>query len=258
MALDRKKKQHQEEHIDETWLIPYADLLTLLLALFIILFAASQIDSEKYQRIMHSFNDAFTGSISFFNEPDVLPKENMPADKLNPYAAKNARQLEREKEAEELLELKDELDKYAEQNGFMGKIETTLHEDQLMIMIRDHALFDSGSAEVKKESRQLALTIGEMLSEHKDFQIEVSGHTDNVPIHSARFDSNWDLSTARALSFMKILLTNKAIDESRFKAIGYGEFKPVESNDTAEGRAKNRRVEISIKRNSTAFDESES
>lgn len=257
MALDRKKKQHHEEHMDETWLIPYADLLTLLLALFIILFAASQIDSEKYQRIMHSFNDAFTGSISFFNEPAVIPNPNLPADKLNPYAAKNAKQLEREKETTELMELKDELDQYAEENGFMGKIETILNDDQLMIMIRDHALFDSGSAEVKQESRPLAFTIGEMLAEHKDFRIEVSGHTDNVPIHSAKFDSNWDLSTARALSFMKILLKNKSIDESRFKAIGYGEFKPIESNDTAEGRAKNRRVEISIKRNSTA-DDSES
>jgi chemotaxis protein MotB len=120
-----------------------------------------------------------------------------------------------------------------------------------MITISDNALFASGSAVVKPESKSLALSIANLLVQYPGYEIVVSGHTDNEPISTTEFKSNWDLSSARAIRFMDILLSNKKLDPKLFSAIGYGEYRPVASNATTEGRAKNRRVEVSIIRKYT-------
>ncbi|MDF2716128.1 MAG: motB, partial [Paenibacillus sp.] len=131
-------------------------------------------------------------------------------------------------------------------NKLSAQLETKLTNDMLMITIRDNALFASGSATVKPEAQKLAVTISDMLTQYQQYQIEVAGHTDNVPIRNAEFETNWDLSAKRALNFMKILLQNDNITADRFRAIGYGEYRPIDSNDSADGRSKNRRVEVSI------------
>ncbi|MNP44485.1 Outer membrane porin F precursor [compost metagenome] len=115
-----------------------------------------------------------------------------------------------------------------------------------MVTISDNALFPSGEAEVKPNARILAKAISAMLQEFPDYEVIVSGHTDNVPISNHEFPSNWDLSSVRALNFMKILLLNEQLDPKKFSAIGYGEYHPVSSNENNVGRAKNRRVEVSI------------
>jgi chemotaxis protein MotB len=142
--------------------------------------------------------------------------------------------------------LKKQLDTYIKENGLTDDLETKLNQSQLMITISDKALFASGEAVVKPEARQLAKAISNMLQQFPDYEVIVSGHTDNVPISTYEFPSNWDLSSVRALNFMKILLLNTNLDPKKFSAIGYGEYHPVASNDTAAGRAQNRRVEVSI------------
>lgn len=254
------KKEHHEEHIDETWLIPYADLLTLLLALFIILFASSKMDAKKYDALLHSLNSAFTGGSAQFQLSNLIPvnsSPNMDNKKYDrppgaqtdskPDAAKLQEQLR--KEEKDLEELKQHLDKYITDNKLSTQLETKLTNDRLMITIRDRALFDSGSAAIKPESQKLAAAIGTMLSQYPGYQLEVAGHTDNVPISKGEFETNWDLSAKRALNFMKILLASSGIDPSLFSTIGYGEYHPVAANETAEGRAMNRRVEVSVIRN---------
>lgn len=257
--MNKKRKPHHEDHMDETWLIPYADLLTLLLALFIILFASSEMDSKKYTSIMQSLNEAFTGGVSFFDQPQVVPLVGQPASDLHNKTEDAQSELEKlegaeqqeeqiRRETAELQELKQKLDKYIQDNQLSAQLETKLTNDMLMITIRDNALFSSGSATVKPEAQKLAVTISDMLTQYPQYQIEVAGHTDNVPIHNAEFETNWDLSAKRALNFMKILLQNSQITASRFRAIGYGEYQPIDTNETEEGRAKNRRVEVSILR----------
>jgi chemotaxis protein MotB len=255
--VNKKRKQHHEDHIDETWLIPYADLLTLLLALFIILFASSQMDSKKYDSIMKSLNSAFTGGSSFFDQPEVIPLIDPPASdiKKKDQDGKSAQEIKAEqqqqliqKETAELKELKQKIDQYIQDNNLDTQLETKLTHDMLMITIRDNALFASGSANLKTDAQKLAVTISDMLTQYPQYQIEVAGHTDNVPIRNAEFDTNWDLSAKRAINFMKILLQNDKISAERFRTIGYGEFQPIDTNDTAEGKAKNRRVEVSILR----------
>ncbi|MBO2946052.1 flagellar motor protein MotB [Paenibacillus sp. F411] len=254
-----KKTRHEphEEHADESWLLPYADLLTLLLALFLVLYAMSASDAKKFQEMSEAFSSVLNGGASVLEYNNTKPSQE-PADvgKFNAVtnvkteAPKPTEQAAREalmkKEQEELEKLKQQLDKYIKDNGLTTELSTKLNHSQLMITIRDNALFASGEAVIKTDSRKLAEEISKMLQQVPAYDIIVSGHTDNVPMNSAKYPSNWDLSSDRALQFMKILLLNKSLDPKRFMPIGYGEYHPIATNDTSAGRAKNRRVEVSI------------
>jgi chemotaxis protein MotB len=241
--------------MDETWLIPYADLLTLLLALFIVLFASSKLDAKKFDQLVRSFDIALNGGMGVLDQPSAIPLDpNMQQQSVQPQPA-NERVNEKDeqfeeafkKETEDLKKLQSQLEGYITQNKLQDKLKTSLTEEGLMITILDNALFASGSAELRPEARKLAHEISGLLVPHPK-QVTVTGHTDNVPIHNAEFPSNWDLSTKRATNFLKILLENKGLDPKRFSATGKGEYHPVASNDTPEGRAKNRRVEVAILR----------
>ncbi len=253
--MKKKHKAHEEEHADETWLIPYADLLTLLLALFIVLFASSQTDSKKFENMMAAFNSVLSGGSGIFDKATLIPAGSELSNKTKQASqdqtSKNKQTTEQQfkQETENLQKLKKQIDEYIKKNGLSAKLETGLNSQQLVLRISDNALFASGSADVKPEARKLAEAISGLLGKYPNYQVVVSGHTDNMPISNARFQSNWDLSTERALNFMKILLGYTNLDPARFSAVGNGEYKPVASNSTEEGRAKNRRVEISILRN---------
>lgn len=261
--MKKKHKAHrEEEHADETWLIPYSDLLTLLLALFIVLFASSSVDAEKFKEMMTAFNSVLDGSTSIFEQSSIGPlntpiisstKNNSDQDEtqMDEQREQSEREKQTQKELEDLKKLQQLIDEYIKENGLTAQLETTLNSQQLVLKISDNALFPSGSATVKPEANKLATSISHMLEQYPDYEIVVSGHTDNRPINTPEFESNWDLSTERALNFMKILLQNEKVVPSRFSAIGYGEFRPIQTNDTADGRSANRRVEVSIIRTIT-------
>ncbi|MGZ7446054.1 flagellar motor protein MotB [Paenibacillus sp. TH7-28] len=242
-----KKNKHQEheEHADESWLLPYSDLMTLMLALFIVLFGMSTVDAKKFEEMSQAFNSILTGSAGILEQTSMTQNENMGQDRQRETSSMSNTELMR-KEQESLEALKRQLDNYIKENGLTEDLDTKLNQSQLMITISDKALFASGEAVVKPESSQLAKAISTMLQEFPDYEVIVSGHTDNVPISTYEFPSNWDLSAKRALNFMKILLQNTNLDRKKFSAIGYGEYHPVAGNDTAAGRAQNRRVEVSI------------
>ena len=255
--MNRKRRQHEATRTDETWLIPYADLLTLLLALFIVLFASSQIDAQRFQQISQTLNAVFSGNVSILEHPSMVEHDS-PVDGIDSEQGKigdieSDQELSLEErfalETTELEKLKAELDKYISEQGLESLLQTELNSQQFVITIRDNALFDLGSATVKPEARRLAIAISEFLVDYPQFEVVVSGHTDNLPINTAQFRSNWDLSAYRALNFMKVLLENDKLDPARFSNVAYGEYRPIASNDTAEGRAQNRRVEISLLRN---------
>jgi chemotaxis protein MotB len=250
--VSRKRHEPHEEHPDESWLLPYSDLMTLLLALFIILFAASSVNTSKFEAMSRAFKTAFSSGLGILDN-GALTQDNelkrRTAENLNRKDDGKKTRKDLEKEEQHNLEvLKQQLDKYIQKNGLVSQLETQLNQSQLLITIRDNALFPSGSASIKPNSQKLASAIGQMLKQYPDYEILVTGHTDDQPISTAEFPSNWELSSKRAINFMKILLANSAFDPKRFSAIGYGEFRPVESNLTDVGRAKNRRVEVSILR----------
>lgn len=244
----RRRKKRQEEHISESWLIPYADILTLLLALFIVLFAISSVDATKFQKLSKSFNDIFAGGTGVMEfttpmEGPVQPTDNNEGALIDKEDG-NGRL--KEKDQKELSELQERVDQYIEESNLNEVLDTTLTGEGLLVVIRDNVLFESGSADVRAADLHIAREISDLIVMDPPRSIIVSGHTDNVPISTVRYASNWDLSVMRAVNFMKILLENEQLDPEWFSAKGYGEFKPIASNETDEGKTKNRRVEILI------------
>lgn len=237
--------------MDESWLIPYADILTLLLALFIVLFASAQVDQKKFEQLAQSFSEAFKGDTSIFDSVRTSPKltESKPTKpEQAPTFISNDKAGQRQQEASQLTDIKKYLDKYVQDKGLAGSLETALTEDGLMIRIKDSALFASGSAELLPDSRSLALELTKILDAVQQ-NIVISGYTDNVPINTYEFPTNWDLSSKRALNFMKFLLAqDPRLQPEKFSAIGYGEYRPLVANDSDANRSKNRRVEIQIVR----------
>ncbi|MFD0944512.1 flagellar motor protein MotB [Savagea faecisuis] len=239
MAKERRKKK-QEECADESWLLPYADLLTLLLALFIVLFASSSIDQERMQRLSSVFNDIFDGNSGIMqnNSPTEVPRPSDSNQELE-----NSSYLEDQRS---LGEIQEKLDEYIALNELEGQFETHLTDEGLLITIRDSILFEMGKAEVSAEYLPLVEEVAELLIFDRPRQVIITGHTDNIPINTAEYASNWELSMMRALNFLRALVAHEDMDPSFFSAKGYGEYQPIASNDTAEGRSKNRRVEVLI------------
>lgn len=233
--MGKRKKEHHEEHVDETWLIPYADMLTLLLALFIVMFAMSKVDAAKFAKVSESLNSAFMGGTSIMEagdkgEPSILPEISSG-----------------EIEQETMNAIKAEIEKEINKGGLADKVEVNVNDAGLEIDIKDVILFDSGKADVKNNISPIISHISEWIK-GLDNSIKVVGHTDNIPIHNEEFRSNWDLSAMRAINMMQYLTAYAGIPENRMSIEAYGEQKPKYDNTTPEGRAGNRRVEIIIVR----------
>ncbi len=249
-----KKKKHgppHEEEAGEAWLLPYSDLMTLLLALFLCLFCMSKVDGGKAQAMGAAFGKAFgigmggggllpgLGLMSYPQQGGSGEGDGDGDDNGNrAYLAEN----------ETLEHLQQTMDQYIVTNHLKDELKTTLTEEGLMIRIKETALFPSGSAELVDDSQLIVPVVAGLLAAIPE-RVIISGHTDNVPIATAQYPSNWELSSARAMTFMKALFASNAkLNPARFSAIGYSEYRPVATNDTEEGRHRNRRVEIMIAR----------
>ncbi|MET3211126.1 UNVERIFIED_CONTAM: chemotaxis protein MotB [Paenibacillus sp. PvR008] len=257
--MSKKRHEPHEEHADESWLLPYSDLMTLLLALFIVLFGMSSLDAKKFEEMAQSMSSAFNGGSGILEHSSANPttsandmgKNKEQVSKPVKSKATSTAELQKQlaqREEEDLKKLKKQMDQYIENNGLSTLLNTKLNQSQLMITISDNALFSSGQAEVKPEARKLAKSISSMLQQFPGYDVIVSGHTDNVPISNSQFPSNFDLSAKRSLNFLRILLLNPQLDPTKFVSIGYGEYRPLASNQDGPGRSKNRRVEISVLR----------
>ncbi|WP_025692995.1 flagellar motor protein MotB [Paenibacillus zanthoxyli] len=251
-----RKGRHEEheEHADESWLLPYSDLMTLLVALFLVLYAMSATDAKKFEQMAQAFSSALNGGSGVLDYSSMSPNDRNldqgKADKMDNVVDKSLDESDiaklRQKEQEDLEKLKKQFDQYIQNNGLTNLLSTKLNQSQLTITISDNALFASGQAAVKPESQQLARAISQMLQQFPDYNVIVQGFTDNIPISNSQYSSNWDLSANRALQFMKILLVNPYLNPEKFSVIGYGEYHPIATNSTAAGRAKNRRVEVAV------------
>ncbi len=276
-----KHKKHDEEHMSEAWLIPYADVLTLLLALFIVLFASSQSDQAKFTAMAQSFTVIFSGSASIFdgggggdsavplevtsppqpstaNGQEGQAGEDMAAkdgqseagqDALAEAMEKAMQQAAQQATMAEMAELASEVEDYVEEQGLGAQLSVTNEGEGVKITITEKATFDSGSAGIKPEFRGVITNIANIIKQHQGVTVEVGGYTDNRPIHTSQFSDNWDLSAARALTFMKLLIADSGMDPASFTPIGYGEYHPIANNDDIAGREMNRRVEVSIRGN---------
>lgn len=229
--------------MSESWLLPYADLMTLLLALFIVLFASSSIDEGKLERLSSVFNEIFDGGQGIMDSsaptpmPVPTPEQNAGEDEENDSYVEDRKSLG---------EIQDRVEEYIAVHELENQFDTKMTDEGLLVIIRDSILFNPGRADIKEEYLPLADELASLLVFDPPRHIVVTGHTDNVPMNSAQFSSNWDLSVMRAVNFLKLMSDSAEIDPRLLSAKGYGEFQPVASNDTPEGRNQNRRVEILI------------
>jgi chemotaxis protein MotB len=264
----RKKKS--TDHVNhERWLVSYADFVTLLFAFFTTMYAISTVDAQKLGRMVMSMRASFdnsvfpTGSASLALTKgegassalgrDLVEHVQTPKEKaLKEYTVANLKDLKTNFVANGLPQgemltlgrLKEGVDAMVKGQGLGNKVRTRM-ETRGLVVSMDGSFFDSGSDQLRPEGIELLNALAPpILSLGSDVRIE--GHTDNVPIHTSRFPSNWELSTARATSVVSYLVKQFGFTPEKLSAAGYGEYIPIESNDTPEGRARNRRVDIVI------------
>jgi chemotaxis protein MotB len=238
----KSKKQHHEEHVDETWLLPYSDMLTLLLALFIVMFAMSKVDQQKFQRLSQEFNAIFTGGTGILNDTGGKSKTA-----LSTVGATSNKKTNLVMEQDQMTQIKSKLQQEIKSGGYQDRIGINLNSEGLTISIQDNVIFNSGEAEVLSKFDPVLVHISNMIKP-LDNDIRVSGHTDNIPIKSGKFNSNWDLSYERALNVMNFLVDIGQLKPQKFSIQAYGEYNNKYDNSTEAGRAKNRSVDILIVR----------
>jgi chemotaxis protein MotB len=245
------RSRRGQGHINhERWLVSYADFITLLFAFFVVLYAFAKADQKKHVQVTESIDSAFR-SLGLF--PDAsrhaaagpataagAEKAAMPMnivmgeDVLSPAQVKS-----------DLDRVRRELEQTLSNQVATHTVSIHMGRDGLVISLREAGFFGSGSADLEPATlptlRRIATSLG-----HTSYDLRVEGHTDNIPIHTTQFDSNWELSTARATRIARDFLEMKAMPPERISAAGYAEFHPVAPNDTAEGRAENRRVDLVV------------
>lgn len=250
----------------ERWLLTYADMITLLMALFIVMWAISAVNIGKFNELKASLRAAFSGQIFDKSEPDVLTGERAVLDadgarvsSLEQVSAaaqaalQSVRAAADRQDMENLRWLKRKIDAYATAHGFAGRIRTSIDERGLVVrLLTDEVLFDTGKAVLKLRSLPLLDRIATLLGSRRiENPVRVEGNTDDVPISTPQFHSNWELSAARATAVLAELLAH-GVPPSRLSVAGYADQRPVASNETAAGRRLNRRVELVVLRRSLA------
>lgn len=260
----KKRAPHHEEHPDERWLVTFADMLVLLLALFIVLYALGDMDPKKAEPFAQSVREnsgkIFGGGTSIAatgGQADTSElKQQPPSPSLQAALVSTPATAEEvEKETSDLEQLKSQIDSAAAEDGLSSKVETEVTRDGLHVKLKsDDLLFDSGSAELKSRSDRIIRRISQLLRLKSTHAIRVSGHTDSVPV-GGRYPTNWELSTARASAVVRAM-TRHRVSPARMEAAGKAHLAPVASNSTDRGRSMNRRVEILIPRQKAATAES--
>jgi chemotaxis protein MotB len=239
----RLHEEHEEE-IPEAWLLPYADILTLLLALFIVLYAAGITDKEKYNAIMESFQVELTGKP--IEITDAGPSPTPPKEPSEQAANAPSGNSEEEQETQQLDQLKQQLEKYIADNQLQDVVSLQDTERGIEVTLKDIILFDLGQSVLKEGSYRTLDTLVGLITAVPN-QISIEGHTDNVPISTSAYPSNWELSSARAVSVLHYF-SARGIPQERMQFTGFGEYEPLNPNDTPENRQGNRRVNIVILR----------
>lgn len=225
--MSRRRRRQDEEDVNlDSWLATYADTITLLLTFFILLYSISVVDSQKLSELSNALQQSLSGNV------EITELENLD-------------DLQFQQGNSEYEDLYEKLENTIESNSLTDVIKIREEERGIILQLDESILFDSAKADLKDNSTEILNKVASII-ESVDNDILVEGHADNVPIYSQEFKSNWELSTERAINVVKYFVSTKNIVPTRFSVKGYGEYKPLAPNDTAENRAINRRVDILI------------
>lgn len=263
-----KKREEEAPKGSPAWMATFSDLMNLLLCFFVLLFSMSSIDEAKYEELVVSLSNSFSifsgggsaigegtlisNGVSQLNELDDYysdmgkasdEEETTEGDPLKEY--KEQLKKEQKEQAEQLY---DELSEMLGEKQIVDKVSLGLDDQYqyVKISLSGAILFESGQADFLSDAKPVLSKVGDILKLYDDSLIKIEGHTDNVPVSNGRYADNMELSTARATSVWRYFVYTKGLDPKTLEASGRGEYARVANNDTAEGRARNRRVEIKI------------
>lgn len=230
------KKKHEEHENHERWLVSYADFITLLFAFFVVMYSISSVNEGRFRAVSDSIQAA------------LKPVVSSPAStKLVPIGDKNAALVAvLSKKAQLVRKLQDVLGTKTKQLNLMEHVNVMETETGMKVAISDSMMFESGQAELKAQAFPILEALAEVLNDRIMKDVKVLGHTDNVPMRTAQFPSNWELSSARAVTVVRALSELYRVPADKMSASGHAEYKPVADNLTPENRAKNRRVELIV------------
>lgn len=223
------------------WMLTYSDLITLLMVFFVVMYSMSSVDNKKYQALKSSLQSA-------------LRTDGAGQSLVMPYSGTNPIDMPQNMTGATQQENSDFQKIAAEIQGTVPdpkSVAFIVDERGLTIRFLDSMLFDLGSAELKSQAQPALNTVADSLQKTSYF-VRIEGHTDNLPIKTVRYPSNWDLSAARAITVTRFLIQNHNLDPKRFSSLGYGEYRPMVANDSEANRSKNRRVDIVVLRTSKA------
>lgn len=247
----RRQREPAESASHDRWLISYADFMTLLFAFFVVLFAATYRDNQNIRKLARAIHNGFQ-RMGAFAEDESGNGGSYPTEMPN--ADDNSSRVQNDKtnvtlgsagSAEDMLELRRELEQAMGQELKNHEVVLQVTPEGFVISLKELGFFDSGQAELLPGAAGKIERIAKVLSK-PGLEIRVEGHSDNQPIHNDQFRSNWELSTARAMAVLRLLVDDAGFDPTKLSASGYGEYRPVADNSTAAGRRMNRRVDLVV------------
>ncbi len=242
------RRKHEEEHENhERWLVSYADFITLLFAFFVVMYAISSVNEGKYRILSNSLGIAFSGitpKAPALKDPVHSSSPILPLPMPAQSQSQRANDAATKREKARMTNIARDILKAMAPLISQGKVRVTQTNRGVSVEINASVLFAPGEAKLSAQSEKALRAVAEVLNK-VDNDIQVEGHTDNVPINNAMFPSNWELSAVRASSVVRLFLES-GMNEKRLVAMGHGANQPVDSNETTEGRLRNRRVQLMI------------
>ena len=262
----KSKRNYEEEEVSEgspEWLTTYSDMVTLLLTFFVMLFSMANIDKQKFEQVAHSLRAAFMnnnteGMFDYkdgtevysinesVNSGDIL-EDGDEAFNMGQSSEDGTDLKAKGEEAEKLEEFIERVEKLAEDMELDDYVKVIDEKTHLTLRIDSVILFDLGKADIKASGKDALRKIGNLLKE-LDKGAAIQGHTDNLPINTLLFPTNWELSTKRATNVVLFLIAESGVDPTKLTATGNGEFRPIAPNNTEANRQKNRRIDIVIEK----------
>ena len=234
--MGKRQREPEKAPNHERWLITYADLITLLMIFFVVMYTISNVNAKKFAQVASSLSQTLVGTSSghFIGEaPGPMPMDVSPEGQR--------------REQHEMGEAQKQLEEYIKGQGLEGRVVVELEERGLVVSLKETMFFSIGSAEINPQAREVLSQIGQVLNKMPN-NVRIEGHTCDLPIRTASFPSNWELSTARATNVVRFLISNANFDPKRLSATGYGEYRPLKPNTNEGNRAMNRRVDIVLLR----------
>lgn len=258
-----KRKNEEAPKGSPAWMATFSDLMNLLLCFFVLLFSMSTVDTEKFIMVIASLQSSFSilpsggtsvveegmlisSGISELEKFDVYFNEPTEEESTGAPTEEEIQEAYQQQETEESEKMAKQVEEMVEQFGIQDQVEVDFNAQYVLVTLNGALLFDSGSTEVRAEALPLVDKIVSILNNYNNNIIEIEGHTDNVPMHSSKYEDNNVLSMYRALYVADYVRSHGSLNPAHIKSSGRGEYVPVDDNGTPEGRARNRRVEIKI------------